>query len=133
MRKALSDTSLIWIVVAMSLLVQALLAAGISVPLIERTGVWRMATQPWTIAALAAVGAATVLAVVHGPGPAPRRARVIGWTLGLLSAACLFAFDPATAVVILMTARLVHGGPGPRALYRSLARGGPGPERVRGR
>lgn len=110
MRKALSRTSILWIVVALSLLVQALLAMGVHVPLVERSGAWRMATQPWTIGALAAVAAATMLGLLYGPGPTERRARAIVWALRALSIASFIALSPGIGILLMGTSHSVYSG-----------------------
>jgi hypothetical protein len=114
MRKALSDTALVWIVVLLALIVQALLTLGVQVPLVERDGAWRMAARPWTVAALVAVGALAVGLLRFAPGQPERRARVVGWVLAALGIACYFAFDPATAVIVAATGRMVYTRGSPR-------------------
>lgn len=108
MRRALDETFLLWALLGVALLMQAAIALGIHVPLIERTGAWRFATQPWAAVALAGVSAGIVLALAYGPGPRDRRARVISWISGALAAACFFAFDPATAGALAYVAANLH-------------------------
>jgi hypothetical protein len=103
MRKAFADTALLWIIVALSLLIQALLALGIPVPLLERTGAWRMATNPVAIAGLAAIGLLAMLALATDP--AGRRRKAVAWALVALGLAAYLVFDPATAVILIATAR----------------------------
>lgn len=114
MRRAFSATALLWIVVVLALVIQALLALGVQVPLVERSGAWRMALEPLAIGALAAIGAVTMVLIAHGPGPAERRARVLGWSLAVLAVACVIGFDPATAVILASTGRMVYTGGSPR-------------------
>jgi hypothetical protein len=114
MRKALNDTFLIWVLLGLVLAAHAAIAMGVALPLGGRTTFGRMRDNPWATAAVAGIGAATVLALAYGPGRRERRARVVAVLLVLLGGASLFAFDPALGGTLLFT-----GG----QLYRSVTRG----------
>lgn len=102
MKQALMDTILLWVLLSVAALVYLADAAGMDLPLLARTTLWRLEQSPWMTLGIALVTGVTTLVLVLGKGNHSRALFIAGLYAGL-ALALYVAFDPGVATAFLFT------------------------------
>lgn len=106
-RQAFSDTALLWALLALVAVLDVLARIGMTIPLLERTTMWRMRGSPLVL--LFVAGFATVAVLVLGSAGNRHRERGL-FTAGMCAAFALmlcWSFDPALGGAFAATAGLL--------------------------
>jgi hypothetical protein len=101
MKQTLSDTVILWFLLAVLAFIHGAAATGVELPLLERTTLWRLGMNPAISVGIAAV--VIVTTVILGPGGQNRRTKAlfIAGLYGGLALVCLIAFDIGVGLAFL--------------------------------